>query len=223
MKTDVIFSYEGLKSRIAVTSSCKVFGEKKLANIYALLKVLKAGVDVRAETILNNLPEKDPMIEALIGSAILEGKTVIDENFIWKYFGGNDHIDYVLDQIRVKKLENDLHFADCFLFTHLVIPATLKNRKGSLSAIYKNGKVIVKMDNFVVHPFVKMVMSGDRVLLHQATIVSKKVSKPMEKWLLKEQQREEFMQAAKRIKYIDFETFWGLKKWTENLLKKCEF
>lgn len=221
---NVIFNPDGLKSRIAVTSSCKVFGEKKKENIKSLLKILKANAPVSAETILINLPDKDNILKALATTAFLQGRKIIDEPFVWECFGGEDHIVYVLELIRIKNLygKKDKPFADKFLFSHLVIPAKITKSKEPISAIYKNGRIIVKMSNLVVHPFVGRVNKGDKVLIHQATILSKEVDKNTENWLLKQQkQNEKYMRAAKKIKEIDFKKFWGLKDWTIKLFKEC--
>ncbi len=220
----IIFSPDGLKSRIAVTSSCKVFGEKKKENIRSLLRILRIGAPVSVESIIANLPKRDDMLKVLEASAFLQGEGIINESFIWKCFGGADHIAYALELIRIKDLYNkkDKSFADKFLFSHLVIPAEITKSEEPISAIYKNGRIAVQLRNLVVHPFVREVKKGDRVLIHQATILAREVDKDIADWLLQQQRKnKEYMKAVKRVKKIDFGNFWELKDWTIRLLKEC--
>ena len=212
----MIITHKGLEVLSMVNSSCRVFGEKKIKNLEYLIGCAKSGKDFDFKEFEKNLPEQSFMYAGIKVFAMLRSLESVDEEVIWKFFGGADHVQYTLDQIRALNLrEKKDNFANRFLFVHILTPVTITSAAGKISGVYKNEDIEVGLDNLVSHPCLpKAVTSGDKVLVHYAVIVG--VGSPeIEQWLLKEQIRnKDFTEATKKVKNIDYASFWNLKEWT---------
>lgn len=218
-------THEAMELLAIHNGSCRTFKEKKIKNLKYLVECAKSGDSLDFDEFISKLPEKSDMYVLIKGATTLLGKEEIDRQTLLNFFGGRWHVEHVLDQIRfehVAKKEGQ-EFADKLLFAHLLTPVVLDDvRAGHIAASYHNKDVTVKLQNLIVHPWVKKALvPGKMVLVHYAVIVDANPSLEEIKFLLEEQSaRSDFMDVIGLIKKIDFEKFWNLKTWTEDLLEE---
>jgi hypothetical protein len=221
MKT--IITKEALKILAMNNASCKVFGEKRVKNLKYLTECAKLEKDFDFDALVNDLPEQGIMYASIKAFSRLKKTEIIDLGVMYEFLGGNWHIQYVKEQNELVNMNKvfGVDFSDRFLFSHIIIPATIVSIDKSIIALYENAEVSVFIKNVLLHPFVtEKLHIGSKVLLHQALVIGVNPSGDTTNDLLSWQKQDaEFMEVAKRIQNIDYEYFWNMKQWTEEIIK----
>lgn len=218
----MIITQEALKAVVMIGSSCRTPSVKKEGNLQYLYRCVLSGNNFDLVELESRLPQKTSMYSGINAYAFSLGANEIDERIVYRFFGSRVHVDFVLDQISVMGMGGD--FSDKFLFAHMLVPVTIISvTADNITAIYENGDIKVYISNLILHPSLskEIVSEGQSILVHYAVVVGVPPNETKE-CLLKEQAlSREFMDACKRIKRIDYQEFWGLKQWTQELMARC--
>lgn len=229
--SSLLITKEARSSLAVVVLSCKVFGKKDHPGVRHLVGLSRRegsfhldDIIVEAEKISRDFAL---LYKQLKVDAGLSKVDFIDPTFILKHFGNQHHIEYALDLIRANSIvkNHGQEFADKFLFSHVVVKGKITGNScnRALEAIYA-GDSNVKLINLVAHPAAGKIIKGGNVLIHQATIIKAGPKKNLVDWLKIEQTKSrEFTDAVRRIKSVDYGSFWGLKDWTEKMIRQYRF
>ena len=217
---------EAIKLLAMFNNSCRVFGEKKIANSRYLVNLAKAGEAIDLDQFQKNLPQESLMYIALGAFAKSMGHEEIGRQAVLDFFSGKGHAEFVLEQAKVLNLEKrPNNFAEKFLIGHMLLPVKLGWVKDEAVAVYKNGREVL-IQNLITHPFLTDIKkaSGQRGFIHFATVIELNPKENEWERILKEQEKMKILsQAAGKVREIDYSKFWDLHNWTEENLKASGF
>ncbi len=212
---------EAIRDLAIMALSCKpIMGETLTGNQRYIIETTKSGKGAMTEEeFLGGMPLPSKTYSKIFDYAREIDVAEVDEEIIWKFFGSDPHVEKIRNQVRENNLPQ--RFGKMILFAHILIPITITGDKdGLFSGVYGNAGVEVKLESLI--PVTAMsIKEGDRVLVHYASIIANRFGSEIENYLLETQARNnDFMEACKVTKRIDYSRFWDLCKWTQNNVKE---
>ena len=217
----MLITNSALARLVMINTGCRTFVDKKEENLKYLFRCVLSGQDFDIVELEKKLPEKSYMYSSIYSFALSIGAEKINTDILYRFFGGKVHVEHVLDQIRA--VNEGGKFSERYLFAHMLIPVALTAiSEDNIAATYVNNDAAVDVSGLLVHPCIPVKFKvGDMVLVHYAVIIGV-AEKNICDWLLEEQESShEFMEVCRRISKIDYKSFWNIRGWTEDLIKKC--
>lgn len=217
---------EAIRALVFIVVSCEpLCGLKKRGNEEYLVRRLKEDRDIDWSDFLSGFPEdsSDPY-QKIPDFARRLGKTEVDAETIFRFFGGRDHVAKVSDDIRKAGAEPRRMVV---LFYHLVTPITIESVEGegrSFSGTYENAGKLIAVKGLIASRAVSpRIKAGDRVLIHYASIVGTDPGKELMEHLLEEQRQiPEISEVIGALDEVDFGQFPILVKLARNLMEKYD-
>lgn len=233
----MIIKKEALKLLAIMGSSCKSLGEKRVKNIRYICRCAATAMDMELDLFLAGFPEKYMAYKLLEVFAAKEGKTIIDEELVIKFFGGSDHLAMIEGQLSdYESLRGKIEkpFKNKFTFGHMVVPVEITRKHPIVCGKYLVAGRKIYVQGLIMHPLsfdgsYKALDIGSEYLVHFATIV---VPAPAEisSWIRGEHiKNKKFLKVLDSIASndykgtIDYRKFWDLYDWTRKMLKECGF
>jgi hypothetical protein len=225
-----IITQEGLKNLSRVNSSCKVLEKKKIHNLEYLIEKARGEEDIELKEFISGLPQKSVMYQSIADFALELGTVNIGRNAVWKFFGGDRHIQDIIEQIEIYGIEKkNPDFSHKFLFSHVLLPIEIVSvREDEIDAVYRNAgsevpiKGLFPVVNYVPKRNDHKFRIGDIVFSHQASVVLTDPEPKVAETLLDFQYTNPYFQ--KSVEYlikkggIDYNYFWSLRQWTKDLI-----
>ena len=230
----MIIKKEALKMLAVLNTSCRVLGKKKIDNTLYIHKCATFGKDMKVCDFIANFPNGTMAYKLLEPFAKRMGAEEIDDKLIVQFFGGKEHLNFVLEQLsdweklRGKNKPLSQEFRDGFLFAHMLVPVEIVKKIPVISGKYQVAGLKIRVRGLVAHPlifpdFYRDLEVGKEYLTHYATVIGPASDKSV-KWIMGEHiKSDKFLSAIERLKVIDYRKFWSLKGWTEELLEQCGF
>jgi hypothetical protein len=215
---------EAIRALVFIVVSCEpLCGLKKKGNEEYLVARMKENQDIAWSDFLSGFPEdsSDPY-QKLPSFAERLGKTEVDAETIYRFFGGREHVVKVSADIRKTGLEPRRMVV---LFYHLVTPIMIESiaKEGeSFSGVYENRGILIKVKGLIAPKKISHTLKeGDKVLIHYASIVGTSPDKKLEADLLEEQwQIPEINEVIHGLEEVDFADFPILVKLAKGLMEK---
>lgn len=212
----------GLVQLARIFVSCRpLMGKILTPNQEYLISHAKIGEDVNFHYFKHQLPLPDDTYDKIMDFARSMGKESIDENVVWMFFGSGPHFEKISTQINDLKEYLKSGFAKKIYFAHILIPVEITGVDPFISAVYRNGKVKVKISHLVSTIKGAEISVGGKYLIHYASIIAECPDKPVEEYLLGAQaKRPDFMGACKFTEKLNYGKFWSLCEWTQDTIEK---
>jgi hypothetical protein len=96
-------------------------------------------------------------------------KYLLDENLVAGYFGGEKHINKIIQDFKMSGA--DALKNGSFIFQHVLKPVIFEVTGGKISGTYQNGKISVRIGNLVLADKKESVQTGDAGLIHFSLVV----------------------------------------------------
>lgn len=172
----MIITISGLEALVKVVISCHPIGQsKKKLNEKYLVDCFRRGEDINFIEFKKGLLEGSVMYENIYDFAIINRRSCIDEDLIWRYFGNKNHIIKSHNElVEAAYYEINPMAAHRMLIMHTLIPLEVSEvSNGTFSGIYRNKGFEITLRNFIVMnwdlPFLSV---GKVVLVHYPLLVA---------------------------------------------------